>query len=231
MSDSELSNRLCHGYSVHFTSLAASNNIINTGYLSSNNAMFTKEEERLLLEAGKKQQSLATKEEKNKLHYLIPGFGFGKGISKGAITVGYWMYHTPESLSFLFGGTIYRRDRDKSFEHLENCITHLDEEEKNEVRSIATNIWNKMVGEEKDVCAVLIDRDKLEYETVTYYESPLRVEQQRPFKNNEFGGFGSIEEGRYNKDIKVDALNFIRVPSIEKLNEYCKEYNSSTIKI
>lgn len=220
--------RLYHGWAVHFTTVPIMEKIQKDGYFSSSNSMFSVEEEKKILEASRKQIAMASEEEKAKCLYLTSGFGFAKGISMGAQTVPYWMNHTPESLSFLFGGNVYTRNKNGAMSHVKLCITHLSLQEQEEIMNILSDIWDRLIGKEPRLGAVLIDRDGLEYQTVTYWnEEPPRVEEVSPYYQGSFYSLSSSEDNRYSKDISCSALRFVKVPSVFMLEDYCKSHDIS----
>ena len=143
----------------------------------------------------------------------------------GAQTVDFWMNHTPESLTFLFGGKVFTRNKDGAMEYVEECISTLPEEQKKEMMNIMEEIWENVVGSDKSLGCVLIDRDSMEYETVTYWgETPPRVEEIRPYRNGTLDSFSAMEESRYERDIPVSGLRFVKVPSIFELEKYRSEH-------
>ena len=216
--------RLYHGYAIHFTTNKISQMIHKKGYLLANSSMFSTEIEKKLLEASKYQMLHASKEELDRGYFLSQGFGFSKGISMGAQTPAYWMNHTPESLSFLFGGFVYKRDKDGAMEHIKKSISSLKESKKIEILKIANGIWDNLIGNDMQLGAILIDRDVLEYNSVTYWnEMPPRVEEIRPYYQGTFQSAIVLEESRYYKDIPSSGLSFISVPSIMLLESYRKK--------
>lgn len=214
--------RLKHGFAVHFTTPKIIDKIKNTKYLYAHESMFSKAIERKIQEASNYQLEHHSQVAKYG-NYLSQGFGFSKGISMGAQTVGYWMNHTPESLSFLFGGLVYTRDKKGAMEYVESSIDSLPIDRQQEMLKILEYIWDELVGEDRRLGCILIDRDSLEYETVTYWnEEPKRVEEVRPYQRHNLEYFSITEESRYDKDIPVSGLRFMSVPSIYQLEEYCK---------
>lgn len=214
-----LKSRLNQGCAIHFTTLKIIEKIKEKGSMVAFDSMFNKDIENKILLAGEEQRK-NNPETIETGCYLHQGFGFSKGISMGAQTVGYWMNHTPESLSFLFGGNVFLRDKNGAMEHVRQATSSLDDDKKNEMYVLLSNIWDEYVGSDKQLGCILIDRDALEYETVTYWnEEPPRVVERRPYDYGiEYLAYA--EETRYKKDIDIKGLNFLSVPSIMLLEEY-----------
>lgn len=213
---SEILERLKHGFAVHFTTPNIMKIIKENKSLSSTNQLYSRETEELFRTA----YEIQSKNTNNVYNGLMTGFGTGKGISMSSQTNGYWMNHTPESLSFLFGGRVYTRDKEAAFDYISSVINTLDIELQNKLLKELNEIWDKFVGEDRYLGAILIDRDGIEYEKVTYWsENPPRVEEQRPYKHN-LMDITSNENSRVNTDINIEYLSFIKVPSIPMLEEY-----------
>ena len=209
--------RLKHGFGLHFTTPKICEEIIKNGSISGfgKNSMFTKEEDEIIKNASLEQQS-KNPDSSNTMRYLFRGWGTGVS-SYGSITNGFWMYHTPESLSFLFGD-ISRRDKDSSMRHVLECISSLDEENKKITYDTMSKLWDRLVGDEQSVCCVLIDRDSFEYEVDYYYfnGTPSPVER-RPFTH----GFNDIcnNDMKISNDIDIKNLRFVKVPTIKQLED------------
>lgn len=207
--------RLKHGFGLHFTTPKICEEIIKNGSLSGfgKNSMFTKEEDEIIKNASLEQQS-KNPDSSNTMRYLFRGWGTGVS-SYGSITNGFWMYHTPESLSFLFGD-ISKRDKDSSMRYVLECISSLDEENKKITYDTMSKLWDRLVGDEQSVCCVLIDRDSFEYEVDYYYfnSTPSPVER-RPFTH----GFNDIfnNDMKISNDIDIKNLRFVKVPTIRQL--------------
>lgn len=212
----EILNRLRHGFAVHFTTPNIMAIIKENKVLSCNNKLFSEETEELFRTAYK----LQTANTNNIYNALTMGFGTGRGISMSSQTNGYWMYHTPESLSFLFGGRVYRRDKKDAFSHVLGAINTLDFDLQKKLVRELNEIWDKFIGEDKHVGAILIDRDGIEYEKVTYWnENPPRIEEVRPYRYD-LGDIISNENSKVYTDINGEYLTFIKIPSISMLEEY-----------
>lgn len=210
--------KLKHGVAIHFTTSKIIENIKNDGILYAHNSMFDKDVEMKILYASDYQRT-HSQNDGNMFNYLSQGFGFSKGISMGAQTVAYWMNHTPESLSFLFGGYVYTRDKEGAMKHVCNCVSLLPPDEKVEIIKILDCLWDKLVGQDKRLGCILISRDSLEYETYTDWNNCLI--EVRPYSDS-FDDFCYTEESRYHKDISRDSFECITVPSIMQLEEYRK---------
>lgn len=216
--------KLKHGVAIHFTTSKIVENINSDGVLYSHNSMFNKEVEMKILYASDYQRT-HSQDNGNMFNYLSQGFGFSKGISMGAQTVAYWMNHTPESLSFLFGGYVYTRDKEAAMKHVCNCVSLLPPAEKDEIIKILDCLWDKLVGSDKRLGCILISRDFLEYETYTDWNNCLI--EVRPYTDS-FDDFCYTEESRYHKDIFKDGFECITVPSIMQLEQYRKMVSISS---
>lgn len=213
--------KLKHGVAIHFTTPKIIDKINKDGIIYAHHSMFDQDIEKKILEASELQQ-IYSQADGNISNYLSQGFGFSKGISMGAQTVGYWMNHTPESLSFLFGGYVFTRDKENAMRYVSNCVSCLPPEAKDEIISLLEDIWDKLVGNDIRLGCLLISRDALEYPTNTYwYEEPPRIEEVRPY-NNSFDDFSYTEESRYHKDIPREGFESVMIPSIMQLEEYRK---------
>lgn len=216
--------RLKHGVAVHFTTPRILEKIERDGCFRAYNSMFSKEAEEKIIAAQKYQQEHDSTAEKTG-RVLSQGFGFSKGISMASQTNSFWMNHTPESLTFLFGGKLYTRNKAGAMQHVMEATSSLPDEQKKEVCELLENIWDDLVGEDKSLGCVLIDRDALEYEKVTYWnETPPRVEEQRPYRDGTLNSLNSMEDSRYGKDIPVSGLKLLKVPSIYQLEMYRREH-------
>lgn len=212
--------RLKHGVAVHFTTPRIMEKIEEDRVLYAYSSMFAKEIEDKILKAGEYQRE-HSEEARDTLNFLHQGFGFSKGISMGAQAAKFWMHHTPESLTFLFGGKVFTRNKKGAMEHVDEAISTLPDDRKGEMRELLEHIWDDLIGQDESLGCVLIDRDALEYEKVTYWnEEPPRVEEVRPYRNNNFSSLGYTEETRYIKDIPVSGLKFVKIPSIIQLEKY-----------
>ena len=213
--------RLNHGFAVHFTTPNICQEIINNHGLSKSgkNAMFTKEEDELIKNATEIQLNNDPNAEKM-MNYLFRGWGTGVS-SYGSITNGFWMYHTPESLSFLFGNISFR-DKELAMNHVLNCISSLDDESKKKVFSTLNEIYDRLVGTKQEVGCILIDRDALEYEVDYYYNTgePVAVER-RPF-NHGLDGL-NFNDNQINTDIDINKLRFMNIPTVYELEQIRKE--------
>jgi len=211
----EAINRLNHGFVVHFTTPKISEKIQETGKLigSGKNAMFTKEEDKIIKDAEIEQKKNNPTAETT-LNYLFRGWGTGVS-SYGSTTNGFWMYHTPESLTFLFGD-ISKRDKKAAMSFVMERISSIAEEDKNKVIDTMSNIYDRLIGDEQNTCCILIDRDAFKYEVDYYYGSgtPVGVER-RPFSS----GFNSIYSNNslIDSDIDVNYLRFLNIPTVKEL--------------
>ena len=215
ISKEEAMNRLNHGFVVHFTTPKIGKAIQKTGKLvgSGKNAMFSQEEDKIInyAEFEQKKNNPAAEET---LNYLFRGWGTGAS-SYGSTTNGFWMYHTPESLTFLFGD-ISNRDKNSAMSFVAERLSSLDEESKQIVFDTMSNIYDRLIGDEQNTCCILIDRDAFKYEMDYYYETgtPVAVER-RPFSTN-FNSLNS-NDSLINDDIDVNYLKFLKIPTIIEL--------------
>ena len=207
ISHDEVLERLRHGYAVHFTTPKIMEIIKEQKVLSSNNQMFSKEVEELI-DKVKTTQYLNTGDAFN---CLSSGFGFGKGISMSSQTNGYWMNHTPESLSFLFGSHVYTRNKKEAFKYILGAINTLDFEYQKKILIKLNKIWDRLIGDDKNLGAILIDRDGIEYEKVTYWDyDPPKTEEIRPYRYD-LMDIISNENSRIYTDIDIEHLTFFNV--------------------
>lgn len=233
--------RLKHGFAVHFTTSQIANIMNKDGEFRPYGGIFTPEERKIISEAHNKQFNNLSEDENHKYYRyskcLDTGFGISNGISMSAQTNGYWMYHTPEALSFLYGGNVTMRDKDGAMKHIESCTDTLEQEEREAIKKMLEKTWDRVIGKEEKQAAVLIPRDALEYEKVTYWnEKPPRVEEIRPFRNNSFQSIEFEEETRYTKPIDANKLFFVKVPTVRALNrqldfEVLKEQKDSRLSL
>lgn len=216
--------RLKHGVAVHFTTPKIMQRIKESGAFYAYNSMFSKEIEEKIIAAQEYQLEHDETSEQTGM-YLNQGFGFSDGVSMSSQTNSFWMNHTPESLTFLFGSKVYTRNKEGAMQHIKVATSALPNEQREEILEILENIWDNCVGNDKSLGCVLIDRDGLEYEKVTYWnEDPPRVVEERPYKDNTLNSFSSMENSRYRKDIPVSNLSFVNVPSIYQLEMYRKDH-------
>lgn len=221
ISKEEAINRLDHGFAVHFTTPKIGEAIQKTGRLvgSGKNAMFSQEEDKIINYAESEQKKNDPTAEAT-LTYLFRGWGTGVS-SYGSTTNGFWMYHTPESLTFLFGD-ISKRDKNAAMSFVAERISSLDEEGKKAVFDVMSNIYDRLIGDEQNTCCILIDRDAFKYEVDYYYGTgtPVGVER-RPFSAN----FNSLisNDSLINGDIDVNHLKFIKIPTVIELERQKNE--------
>ena len=220
--------RLKHGFGIHFTTLRICQEIEEKGVLVGygKNAMFTEEEDKIIEQASliqKKNDSTA----EEKLNYLYKGWGAGVS-SYGSLTNGFWMYHTPESLSFLFGN-ISNRNKEEAMEHVARCISALDDDRKEKTFDVMSNLYDRLIGEEQEVGCVLIDRDSLKYDIDYYYSSGEAVPvERRPYSK----GFNdlTLNDCKITNDIDARNLRFLRVPTVIELEARKQESLHSDIR-
>jgi len=215
ITEQEALERLKHGFGVHFTTPKICEEIQKTGSIAGfgKNAMFTEEED-LIINAASKEQKENDPYAEESMRYLFKGWGTGVS-SYSSMTNGFWMYHTPESLSFLFGN-ISRRNKEETMKHVIECTSALTEENKRIVFETMSNIYDRLVGNEHSVGCVLIDRDAFEYEVDNFDNGSEVVSvERRPYMN----GFNDLmsNDNKITKDIDISSLKFLKIPTIIEL--------------
>lgn len=213
--------RLKHGFGVHFTTTNICEEIKKTGYLAGygTNTMFTSEEDKIITDAANEQKA-NDPEAMEKLNYLFRGWGTGVS-SFGSMTNHFWMYHTPESLSFLFGN-ISMRDKDRAMKYVESCITALSDENKKLTLDTMSKIYDRLIGDKQEVGCILIDRDAFKYEVDYYYRNGEAIPvERRPYSN----GFSSLmnSDSQINGSIDVSNLKFLKIPTVLELERQKSE--------
>lgn len=217
----EACNRLKHGFGVHFTTVRICNEIIKSKFLMAygNNQMITKEEEEIINRASIIQKQNVSNPLEN-LNYLWKGWGFGT-TSYGSMTNYFWMYHTPEFLSFLLGPIEYR-DKEMSMQFVLEKISTLSPNDKKVVLNTLSNIYDRLVGDEQSTACILIDRDVFEYEVFYNYQNkePEKIED-RPYNH----GLNSLysNDCKIKNDISVENLRFLKIPTVKELERMKKE--------
>lgn len=217
-----ISESLCHGCAVHFTTLNLAKEIEKEKILRCSNSFLKKEEENQIIKSIELQRSKLSEDDVSKYFFL--GWQYARGISMGSQTEGFWMNNTPESMAFLFGADLQSSGYDEFKEHVKKCTDQLEEEDKKNVTDLLESLWNRVVRKVDGRGCILINRDDLEYEVVTDWrgESPRKVEN-RPYSNNSLNELFSLENSRYSKDIVVREDAVINVPTIQELEHYKNE--------
>lgn len=222
ISNEEAASRLNHGFVVHFTTPKIAELIQKEGKLigGGKNAMFTQEEDETIKYAEIEQKNNNPTAEAT-LNYLFRGWGTGVS-SYGSTTNGFWMYHTPESLTFLFGD-ISKRDKNAAMMFVAEKTSSLEEKDKKIVYDTMSNIYDRLIGDEQNTCCILIDRDAFKYEVDYYYGTgtPVGVER-RPFSATSFNSLNSIDS-LISDDIAVNYLKFLKIPTIIELERQKSE--------
>ena len=228
ISKQEALERLKHGFGLHFTTSNICQEILMNGKLIGygNNAMFTDEEDKIIEKASSLQRRNDPEAEK-KLNYLYRGWGTGVS-SYGSTTNGFWMYHTPESLSFLFGN-ISNRDKEKAMIHVSNCISTLDEEDKKEILEVMSNIYDRLIGNEQEVGCILIDRDSLKYDVDYYYNNGESVPVERRPYSKSFNDLVS-NDSKISNDIDASYLKFLKIPTVIELERRKQELLNNSLE-
>ena len=215
--------RLKHGFCIHFTTPKIAAEIKKQGKLLAygKNGIFTEEEDKIITEAAQEQKNNDRESEK-KLKYLFRGWG--TGLSSYSSTANhFWMYHTPESLTFLYGD-ISKRNKEESMKHILENISALSQKNKEITYNTMSNIYDRLIGDEQDVCCILIDRDIFEYEVIYYYDNDgAEAVEKRPF-NNVSNFIDLIDnDQRIINDINVNDLKFLTIPTVLKLEQQKEE--------
>lgn len=90
LSEQEMAEVLKHGVAVHFTTSKIAEQIKASRKMST---LFSEDEKKLIY------QGVGETNPESK-YVFTTGFGIKNGICAGSITNGYYMFHTPETLSF-----------------------------------------------------------------------------------------------------------------------------------
>lgn len=212
----KINHRIKHGFAIHFTTPKIAEKIKANGSFLSTNKMFSRSLENKIIKINKYFNSI-------KKYNMLNGFGFSKGISMGAQTIGFYKERTPESLYMLFGGQTCTRNKQKAMSFIENILKEAPEELRQDTYHELERVWDDLIGNIPIQTAILIDRDKLEYSD----------EYDRPFHNiylrSCLSNFMSIEHKRYVKDIPHESLYFVNVPMLRLLNQYYIERKHSNL--
>ena len=217
-----ISESLCHGCAVHFTTLNLAKEIEKEKILRCSNSFLKKEEENQIIKIIELQRSKLSKDDVSK--YFSLGCQYARGISMGSQTEGFWMNNTPESMCFLFGTDLQSSGYDEFKEHVKKCTDQLEEEDRKNATNLLESLWNRVVGKVDGRGCILINRDDLEYEVDTdWSEDPPRKVEKRPYSNNRLDELFSLENSRYSQDIIVREDAVINVPTIQELEKYKNE--------
>lgn len=215
LSEQEMAEALKHGVAVHFTTPKIAEKIKSDGKMST---LFSDEDRRLLYQ-GMAQADTGSK------YVFTTGFGMKKGICAGSITTGFYMFHTPETLSFLYGGNFLTCDKEKAMEHVYKSTENMEPEVRGALRKKLESLWDSTASKSKRT-AVLIDRDKLEYKKNNYYGANgeiSRVEEVRPYRNGDLYDMHNIEMNLIEGEIPTSSLFFVDVPTIAELDRKIEE--------
>lgn len=168
----------------------------------------------MIIEQASKEQRENNPKAEETLNYLFKGWGTGVS-SYGSLTNGFWMYHTPESLSFLFGN-ISNRNKEEAMKHIYDNISALSEDNKKKTFNIMSNIYDRLIGDEQEVGCILIDRDAFKYEVDYYYDTgyPIAVER-RPYSENLDDLMSN--DCKISNNIDVSNLKFLRITTVIEL--------------
>lgn len=219
----EVSEALKHGVAVHFTTPKIAEQIKSSGKMST---LFS-DEDRKLLYKGMAQADVNSK------YIFTTGFGMKKGICAGSITTGFYMFHTPETLSFLYGGNFFNGDKEAAMEFLEKTTEKMDPEIRDALRAKLKRVWDMTASKGKRT-AVLIDLDKLRYKTNNYYGSNgqiVRVEEIRPYMHGNLYDMHNIEMNLIEEEIPTSSLFFVDVPTIPELDKRVEEMKNKCSKL
>ncbi|MCI8546377.1 MAG: hypothetical protein HFJ44_04000 [Clostridia bacterium] len=215
LTEEEMAEALKHGVAVHFTTPKIAEKIKSDGKMST---LFS-DEDRELLYKGISQT------DPNSKYVFTTGFGMKKGICAGSITTGFYMFHTPETLSFIYGGNFLTGDREKAMEHLYKSTENMNPETRDALRKKLERLWDSTASKSKRT-AVLIDRDKLEYKKNNYYGKNgeiSRVEEVRPYMRGDLYDLHNIEMNLIEEEVPTSSLFFVDVPTIAELDRRVEE--------
>ncbi|MGN1029695.1 MAG: hypothetical protein ACI4P7_06340 [Bacilli bacterium] len=210
LTESEMAEALKHGVAVHFTTPMIAEQIKSAGKMST---LFS-DEDRKLLYRGMSQADTSSE------YVFTTGFGLKKGICAGSITTGFYMFHTPETLSFLYGGYFFDGNKEAAMNFLEKSTENMDSETREELRTRLRKVWDMTASKEKRT-AILIDRDELQYKKNNYYGPNgqiTRVEEVRPYMHGNLYDMHNIEMNLIEEELSSDKLFFVNVPTIRELD-------------
>lgn len=222
LTEAEMSEALKHGVAVHFTTPKIAEQIKSSGKMST---LFS-DEDRKLLYKGMAQADT------NSEYVFTTGFGMKKGICAGSITTGFYMFHTPETLSFLYGGNFFGGDKEAAMEFLEKSTENMEPETRDALRSKLRKVWDMTASKGKRT-AVLIDRDKLKYKTNNYYGANgqvARVEEIRPYMHGDLYDMHNIEMNLIEEEVPTSSLFFVDVPTVPELDKRVEEMKNKDSK-
>lgn len=215
LSEGEMAVALKHGVAVHFTTLKIAEKIKSDGKMST---LFS-DNDRELLYKGMAQADTNSK------YVFTTGFGMKKGICAGSITTGFYMFHTPETLSFIYGGNFLTGDKEKAMEHLYKSTENMESEVRDALRKRLERLWEQTASKSKRT-AILIDRDGLEYKKNNYYGENgevSRVEEVRPYMHGDLYDMNNIEMNLIEEEVPASSLFFVDVPTIDELDRRIEE--------
>lgn len=215
LSEGEMAVALKHGVAVHFTTPKIAEKIKSDGKMST---LFS-DNDRELLYKGMAQADTNSK------YVFTTGFGMKKGICAGSITTGFYMFHTPETLSFIYGGNFLTGDKEKAMEHLYKSTENMESEVRDALRKRLERLWEQTASKSKRT-AILIDRDGLEYKKNNYYGENgevSRVEEVRPYMHGDLYDMNNIEMNLIEEEVPASSLFFVDVPTIDELDRRIEE--------
>lgn len=219
LTEKEMSVALKHGVAVHFTTPKIAEKIKSDGKMST---LFS-DEDRELLYNGMRQADT------NSEYVFTTGFGIKKGICAGSITTGFYMFHTPETLSFIYGGNFLTGDKEKAMEHVYKSTENMEPEIRDALRAKLDRLWDVTASKSKRT-AILIDRDSLEYKKNNFYGfngEILRVEEVRPYAHGDLYDLHNVEMNLIEEEVPTSSLFFVDVPTIAELDRRIEENNKN----
>lgn len=210
----EMAHALRHGVLVHFTTPGIAEKIKSDGKMSN---LFSDDDKRAFYNA-------MAQADPNSEYFFTTGFNFKNGICAGSITTAFYMFHTPETLSFLYGGNFVSGNYEKAMEHVRKSTENMSPDVREDVRNRLEKIW-KIAASKNSRTAILIDRDKLEYKKDNYYRDGKLAYQveRRPFKKDNLYDIHQIETNLIEQELPTDALFFVNVPTIAEIDRRCME--------
>ncbi len=221
LTEEEIAECLKHGVAVHFTTPAIAEKIKSDGKM---NSLYTKNDISDLLNAMRSANP-------NSEYVFTTGFGIKKGICSGSVTTGYYMFHTPETLSFLFGGNFINGDYDAAMEFVKKSTEEFPEDMRENLRNKLSDLY-KATASKNERTAILIDRDKIEYKKDNYYKNGKldRQVERRPYMNGNLYDMCQVENNLIEQELDLDALFFVNVPTVEKMDRMVSEKNNDITK-
>ena len=214
LSEEEIAECLKHGVAIHFTTPKIAEKIKSDGEMSN---LYSNEDIGELMQAMRSTNP-------DSQYVFTTGFGIKKGVCAGNITTAYYMFHTPETLSFLYGGNFINGNYEAAMEHVRLSTENMEPGMREKLIKKLENLYRATTSKDTRT-AILIDRDKLEYKKDNYYKDGKidRQVERRPYRDGNLYDMCEIEMNLIEQKIPLDALFFVNIPSIEKLDREIAE--------